>query len=250
MRHRGQSLGRSILDPLDSFLIDPPVVRDWPALGISPVGVTLMPDTIGVYHIWDWIGEGFYKRPADFVEEIRAFGLSRRLPMTLDFAKLTVNSRIICIHAKAFWTNFAATLSSIQWMPTDWKCRTGKTNHEDLSLAPHDKQRMHAEMCASLLWVDIPTDEIESGDYSNTIAGYLGCNPINRKMPAHNAGRKADLTYVCGERPNVTPDYSAAAFMSLPITMLEVINDPIAQTHIASLKAVAKSGLPSQTVNY
>jgi hypothetical protein len=73
--------------PIEHFLIDPPnpIPDD---LGLTPVGVKLF-ERDGVFHILDWVGSAHYKNVADFIEETRNFGASRRLSKSTDFSKLT-----------------------------------------------------------------------------------------------------------------------------------------------------------------
>ena len=85
--------------PLEDFLIDVPTLIP-SGLRIPPRGVTLK-EIGGVWHIFDWVGQEHYTNMSDCVEEIRRFGLSRRLPRTLDFSRLTRASRILLIHARA-----------------------------------------------------------------------------------------------------------------------------------------------------
>lgn len=230
--------------PLDWFLLDPPIVLDWSAIGVSPIGVSLLPDTAGVYHIWDWVGEAHYPLPADFVEEVRVMGMSRRLPRNLDFSKLTVDSRVICIHAKASWVNCASTYEAMGWKPSDWRCRKNLPHHAEDANWPHGPANGLTEMCASLLWCDVPTEWLEPDDYAKDASGgfqtFNGLNAVTRKLTGHKAGQTVQ-SYRCGERPDVIPDYQAAAFLSLPITRLEVINDPVAQSHVETLKRASQA---------
>lgn len=86
--------------PLEWFLVDPPhSVKGWGSL--SPVGVSIVrhPKT-GVYHVLDWIGEEHYPNVADFIEEVRRFGLSRRVRSHTNFGLLTKDSRILCVHVR------------------------------------------------------------------------------------------------------------------------------------------------------
>lgn len=90
--------------PLSFFLVDPPIPVSCAALGLTPVGVTLI-EREGVTHVLDWVGSTHYPNVADFVEETLLFGLSRRLPQTLDFARLGPLSRIILVHGRAHIDN-------------------------------------------------------------------------------------------------------------------------------------------------
>jgi len=82
--------------PLEHFLCDPPV----PYQVDSTLGQTLI-ERDGTHHVVDWIGQSGYPYPADIVEEVRRYGLSRRVSKTFDFEKLTPDSCIILVHARA-----------------------------------------------------------------------------------------------------------------------------------------------------
>jgi len=85
--------------PIEEFLIDAPTLIP-PGLAVAPRGVSLI--TVGgVTHVVDWIGAAHYPNVLDFVAEVARFGLSRRLPSSLDFARLTPASRILLVHARA-----------------------------------------------------------------------------------------------------------------------------------------------------
>ena len=88
-------------EAVDFFFCDPPMaVQD----NMKKVGVSLIEQN-GVFHIVDWVGEEHYPTMPDFIDEFRRMGLSRRLPKTLDFSKLSQSSRIILVHAKAKISN-------------------------------------------------------------------------------------------------------------------------------------------------
>ncbi|MGA2928536.1 MAG: hypothetical protein ABSG43_21600 [Solirubrobacteraceae bacterium] len=59
--------------PVEEFLIDPAVVLDAIALGLSSVGVTLV-DRDHATHVLDVVGRAHYGTVAEFVDEIRRIG--------------------------------------------------------------------------------------------------------------------------------------------------------------------------------
>lgn len=91
--------------PLEEFLFCPPVLP--PAgMRIAPRGVTLFQHG-GIWHIADHIGSEHYPNVADYVEEVRRLGLSRRIPANLDFSLLTRGkSRIVLLHSRAYIFNY------------------------------------------------------------------------------------------------------------------------------------------------
>lgn len=109
--------------PIEHFLIDHPIPVNPAQLGISTQGVTLI-ERQGVWHIVDFVGESHYPYPQDFIEEARAIGVSRKLPRTSDFAKLTPESTLILIHPKARLKNALEAASSA----TGWRCPCGHSH--------------------------------------------------------------------------------------------------------------------------
>lgn len=123
--------------PLDVFLIDPPIPVAEGA--VKKVGVQLI-ERDGVWHILDWVGEEHYPTVPDFVEEMRRFGMSRRLPKTLDFSRLSARSRVLLVHAKARVIN-PETLAEAGPCP----CYFDKPGHKD-----------HKATCLYNAWQALP----------------------------------------------------------------------------------------------
>src|SRR5579859_7564153 len=65
--------------PVEEFLIDRPIVVDAAKLGAAAVGVTLL-ERDGVTHVLDIVGREHYPTVAEFVDEVRRLGVSRRAP--------------------------------------------------------------------------------------------------------------------------------------------------------------------------
>src|SRR5512134_804276 len=110
--------------PIEDFLIEPPVKVDPNEIGLSPIGVKLIERKDGV-HVLDWVGKEGYPNVADFVEEVRHLGLSRRLPKTLDFTKITANSLIVLLHENAWIAGWRGLL-----LKTSWTCPKDNEEHE------------------------------------------------------------------------------------------------------------------------
>lgn len=100
-------------DPLEAFLFDPPLPFKAPsALGVHlvdrPTPITDADGTVRtetVTHIVDHVGSSHYPFPADFIEEAREHGASRRLPPNVDLSRLSVHSRLLLVHSRGLVEN-------------------------------------------------------------------------------------------------------------------------------------------------
>jgi hypothetical protein len=225
-RHRGGIYAGSELSafglPIEYFIVDPPQPID--DLALTPIGVKLI-ERDGVTHVFDWIGSQHYQNVADFIEETRRFGLSRRLPKTLDFSRLTPRSRIVLVHARAIIKNCG------EYYPTTGlqcpkKSQAEKLGHTAAAFVAGRMKPSPEDMCAGLWWHDIesamPPDK-----------------QIDRQMPS--------FAYSGWPTPNVSPSYQPGIFLSLPITNLQVIRDPIAGTHEQAEAIASQASLPVTT---
>lgn len=203
--------------PIEYFLIDPPQIIDAEVMGLSPIGVSLV-EMGGVTHIFDWVGSESYPNVADFVEEVKRMGLSRRLSRSLDFSRLGPGSRIICLHSRAHIVNHRDYYEA-----ASWNCPKGLDAHHN---------RHHAKLaatCAGLWWEDVtrgPEDEAN-----------INGRTIRRHMPSFD--------YEARTRPIPNqPEYKLAAFLSLPLTNLAVIRDPLDNTHEQAYEKASAASLP------
>ena len=203
--------------PLEHFLYCPPIVIDPKGMGLTPRGVKLMHDKDGLYHIFDWVGSKFYPNVADFLEEVRRFGMSRRLSSSLDFSKLTKESRHVLIHTTG-WINdpeeYQENRIGGKHLGKEWKhCPKGIHNAK------------YTGMCAGLYWEDVL--EVETSEGNERIG--------RRKMPS--------FQYTAARKPlNAQTDYSVAIFASFPITRLAVVKSRDG-SHTDSMDKASKAGL-------
>jgi hypothetical protein len=204
--------------PLEHFIVDPPIVIDPAALGLSPIGVQLV-ERDGVWHILDWIGSEHYPNVADFLEEVRRFGLSRRLAKTVDFSKLTERSKILVVHARAHVENFRTYAD--HWLGVRYNRCPKELSAHNIPDAP--------DSCAGVWWEDV-----EGGSPPRPTTSTQ--RVVIRIMPAFN--------YVAASRPDgVTPRYRPAVFASFPITRLVVIRGEHDE-HEPGQQAASRSTLP------
>ena len=217
--------------PLEAFLLDPPVRLDLElqrALGVRPVGVALVPDTrrAGVHHVFDWVGSVHYPNVADVLEEVRRYGMSRRLPRSLDFARLSPESRHVLIHASAWIDDPAPYFADrVEAAGGRMWCPQARPEHADRNRPP--------AMCAGLWWEDV--DGGVAGAHRH------GHRAVERQMPA--------LRYVAAGPPPYPPGYARrytpALFASFPISRLVCVRDPDGGAHEAAAgRARAARGIP------
>jgi len=161
------------------------------ALGLTDKGVRLI-DIGGIWHVFDIVGEKYYPYVADFVEEGRRMGISRRLPQNLDFEKLDpVQSRLVLLHRKALITN----VQEAGFLERYHVCPKALPEHEEGLLDG---------MCAAFWWQDFDARALDE-DGIRTMKN--GDQYIGRLRPQGRAKVEREL----------------AVFMSLPITNLAII---------------------------
>lgn len=126
-RHAGEMYLESGLQsggaPIESFLMDPPMLIDPVEWGVGAIGINTFQDHEGVTHVLDWVGETHYPEMVDFIEEARVKGVSRRVAHNGPIDQLDSRSRLFLMHPRAAVTN-AASLPT----PAGFACPCGK-NH-------------------------------------------------------------------------------------------------------------------------
>jgi hypothetical protein len=216
--------------PIEYFLVDPPAPVDVDPLGLSPLGMRLIkrPGTDDVYDLWDIVGQVHYPSPADFVEEVRRIGASRRVQNndSIDWAKVTPESRLVVLHARAYVENWQA----IAWAWAEeskkyqslrgrqWECPTGK--HD--GVAPDCS-------CVGLWYEGIRNGEpsMDPTDPPRTVrrvipsGRYTARSPFEKTQPVERMGIVAIL----------------------PMG-LSVIRDRQGGRHESALKRVQRAGVP------
>jgi hypothetical protein len=205
--------------PVEDFLIDPPIpVPD--DIVIPKRGQLWHQDpSSGVWHLIDRVGMGKtpagpgYWNVADFVEEVRELGLSRRLSSALDFSRLTKDSRILLVHDRAYVED---------GYYCNGECpKQGKDYHDPF----------YDGVCAGFWWNDIEGGEDVEGAPIGT---------VKRTMPS--------FTYTGGRRPELAPrpTYRAAFFASFPASQLVVVKG---EQSAQRLQRVAAAGIPAAEVD-
>lgn len=185
--------------PVEHFLCCPPIRIDADEYGLSNIGVKLidLPETclycggggkviahinpvpqdcpdckglglVPVSHVFDIIGGEHYPNVADFIEEARRLGISRRLELgdAKEYARLSSRSRLFLLHARAIIENpqdyinamlpiEAAALMEAGGCPKNnpqHSVNIGATERGLTVLTPYSAD---APGCAALYWHDI-----------------------------------------------------------------------------------------------
>jgi hypothetical protein len=211
--------------PLEDFIICPPREINPDDFGLSPIGGILFQGQKEKVHIMDWIGKSHYPYVADFVEEVRVMGSSRRIPKNTDFSLLGLGSMVFCVHEKASIIDpdiyYKDWSSQLEYQ----RCPQGKPGHDQPT-------RVH-EMCSGIWWKDFEKPDLKM----------VGKDRVGMIMGMRKTG---DLKYgpvqVRPEKSGVV--YHPAIFMRLPITNIAVIHDPVSGSHREAMKKASKAKLP------
>jgi hypothetical protein len=137
-RLRLPAAGRRLLGGTAAFLVDPPVALDGDqrvALGLSAIGAALV-ERDAATHVFDIVGREHYPTVAEFVDEVRQLGVSRRIPRTADFSRLSADSRLVLLH------EYADVANALEF-PTERRCPTEREEHLTAG---------YRSMCARLWW--------------------------------------------------------------------------------------------------
>lgn len=206
---------------VENFIVDPPVVIDEAALGLSAIGTHPVMRN-GVTHLLDWVGSGHYPYVSDFVEEARRYGISRRLSAATRWDALTPASRLLLVHRDAWIENWQE-MRPVQ--RANYTCPRQISNHE----------RAHS-MCAGLWWEQQEVAEVEMS---------------GRQWRRQSS---AATSYQVRWPRNSLPITKSAIFMSVPLTRIEVVADTSeAQSHarlIGRIQAANGNRYPVTLVNY
>jgi len=212
-------------ESFERCLYDPPIVVDPARIGVSEIGVHLIdyPTKDGgtVTHVLDIVGATYYPDVLGFIAEARAHGVSRRIPSTIDFSRLSARSRIVLINARA-WIDNAAEYFAARGAH-EWTCPKELGDHIDPTDPP--------AMCASLF----------AEDLDGALDG--GARDVVRTVGA--------TTYRGRVRPEcVVPRYRHAIFASFPVSSIAVIRDLHGSTHEVPLARASRASLPVHVTDH
>lgn len=227
--------------PLEHFLLCPPKPIDPERMRLSPIGVQIIKDDrTGLVHVLDWIGSTHYPNVADFVEETRRHGVSRRLAKTTPFELLTPGSRLLLVHERAiiadpepYWAGMGQDDEHARRCPKAQEAH-GLTTIASTPPPIHAMPRDPSVMCARLWWEDV-----EKGD--TVLDPDVPYRTVRRTVggTTYTARRHPDAVEVLGLKVTA---YQPGIFASFPISNLAVIRGDGGE-HDSALDAARESGL-------
>ena len=249
--------------PIEDFLVDPPqALRDAEGLlvDLPKIGQVLQE---AVYEerdgervmvrpslVLDWVGAEYYPNVADFVEEVRRYGMSRRVSARFDFSQLVPGSRQVLVHPRATILNadeYQRERCTTVGVPTCPKLN-GETERAQQTAREHTAAGFTG-MCAGLWYEDLDEATVTRLVREPVNGDLRTLRACQREMPA--------FTYGGAVRPEgVTPRYQPGIFLSLPITGIELVDDPgweesseIADRFDALVRRASASRLPVDVVS-
>lgn len=196
--------------PLEDFLCCPArVIPD--ELELPTRGMVLRTTDDGSQILYDWIGSNNYPNVLDFVEEIRAAGLSRRIQSNFDFSQLNGNVKYCAVHERGYVANESWYRDYARANPivgsdgikrqTPWPCPRGL----------HALDHTEDDPCSAVWWHDIAPGHGRETDKERIVMV---------DQPAGNP-------YVAMERPpDLVPIYYPAIVLVMPVMRLAVIKGP------------------------
>lgn len=210
-------------------MLCPPVPFDPGALGVSAIGQHLVTTGIGgavARHVIDIIGAGDYPNVADFLEEGRRYGFSRKFSPLFPYAELEPGSRLLIAHPRGWPKAFRQYHT-----PPDGSAFGGC--RKALPDRPHD-----LAPCCGCWYDDVRCAPEDQGPELPSSDG----RAITRTMPA--------FTYVARRPPEgVETTYTHAIVAVLPITRFVVVRDPEEGTHNERVEHLAKAGIHADLVD-
>lgn len=210
--------------PMEEFIWDPPV--PWNGGYLRSPRLHQRHD--GRWDLLVWIGDESYPFVPDFVEEARRFGVSRRIPTSLDMSSIVpFQSRMIFIHQRVI-------------TPTFYELQ--ERTHEILKTPCecfHSPIRKRGDtQCTLALWELSALESIPPGHELGTRNG--GSTII--RTPSVQYVTQIPIT------PSEAPGYTPGIFMATPLTHFEFINPDGSKISLNAKKALGESNAGNHTV--
>lgn len=245
--------------PLEFFIPDRIVPINAEALGLAAIGVKLIQSAkTGVWHIFDIVGAESYPNPADWLEETRRYGASRRLSPTLPYHLLTSESRMFILHSRAYVANYPEYYNVRDLARPCWQ--TSRPDHYFWQWCPHvpdpeltdprwvtevasrqfaghrqdgrptGRGSAPAAFCPGLWWEDLRVDDRHEETRTGWTANLRNERDVAIHMPSFSYyGRKTPY--------GVRAQYKLAVMAIMPITNLIVVDGGEAAKAIDNLEA-------------
>lgn len=239
--------------PIEHFLRDTPALVSKEELGLSAQGTKLIArrqkcqvcngegligmaqclrcngqKTVLVYHVYDIVSHHQYD-VADYVEETRRFGMSRKIAKNTDFSKITPESMHVLLHEKAYIENAYKYYGIATWQDIP---RYGWATPCPKEIEEHVENIIDTDfetVCLGTCWQDVE-DGVPIEPNSRI---------VTKTLPS--------FEYTAACRPlKVSPEYRLAIFAALPITRLVVVKGP---KDAETLEKVKQSGKQVDLVN-
>lgn len=209
--------------PVEEFLKDPPLGLPEGLSDLARQGVMLF-DRDGVTHVLDWVGSNHYPNVADFIEEVKRMGMSRRMPSTTDFARLGPMSQHFLVHERAIVAHpelYRPVRGALDVHAYD--CPKSIAVHCCGCLVTGQPP-----MCAGIWWEDLDgaADGVVPGDRG--VERHISCGSYRGMLSPIPAGMR---------------EYMPGIFAAFPISRLEVVKDDVADRHDAAADKAGKSKL-------
>jgi hypothetical protein len=103
--------------PIEDFIIDPPLPYE-----TGPFRAPVVFEKEGKNHLILWVGSEYYPHCSDFVEEVRHYGVSKRIPNNFPVEKLERGSMLFLVHPMAI-------IREHSYMPLPEYCPKLKPEH-------------------------------------------------------------------------------------------------------------------------
>lgn len=198
--------------PVEYFLFCPPVPvpEEW---GLTPVGSRLILD-----NVVDWIGESHYPNVLDWIEEVRIFGISARMPSNFPFEQLTMESRFMPVHRRGLIGNYE-------------EMRLYFPNGKREANCPSLTHGASEGPCAGLWWEDVQGGEESPRDK------WRWSRPVERAMPS--------FKYVANRAPDgFVPRYTPAILGAFPLTRIVVVHGADSKEKLSRISSILSPKIP------
>ena len=203
---------------LEWFVNCPPIEIDPSDIGISDVGIYTLPrpgDLI-IYDLWDVVGGCYYEYFPEFWEEGLLKGFSRKAN-NAQFELLAKGSEHNFVHSRGLLDDYDVLFDNRVGVKL---CPQGHKHHDE-----NEK----VDFCVSLLWEAMGPSKEFGRQFNFSAAPLPGEDWPEYIFPAAHYPK------------GYNPVWRFAKMMSLPITDLEVIYDPIGGAHEKAMDLIKNS---------